>query len=68
MMILTEQQHDFVIANGWIEVLRGYYAKKEWIGKIDYYSAAVNLDDAYKEAVQMNIQTQLPSYKEVYGN
>jgi len=67
MMTLVEQ-HDFTISNGWIEVMQGYYAKQEWIGKIDYYIAAVGLQQAYKEAVQMNRQAQLPSYKEVYGN
>lgn len=66
MMTLTEK-HDFTLANGWVEVMQGYYAKKEWIGKIDYYIAAVDLKQAYKEAVQMNVQAQLPSYKELYG-
>ena len=65
MTTLTEK-HDFALANVWVEVMQGYYAKKEWIGKIDYY-IAVNLKQAYKEAVQMNVQAQLPSYKELYG-
>lgn len=63
-MTTSTEKHDSTLANGWVEVMQGCYAKKEWIKNIDYYSAAVDLDHAYKEAVQMNIQAQLPSYKE----